>query len=195
VAATCIHPWADICVNARGRVTCCTQNHTPLGQLPDDTPADAWNSPSAERVRALIRDGRYQEAGCERECPFLRNSFAPPLRTPPSTELASMTFVPDTVDLSTATGVASQKVLLFVTSNSGAAMPAGTTIDFETYNGTINSTDSFTVTAAGESVFTITLAREAVANGLVTAPLRVRVTSGGPNGTVTNGQIDVKDDG
>ncbi len=94
MSAVCIHPWADMWVNAKGRMTCCPQNHTALGTLPADSPAKAWHGPAAQQVRRLVAAGRYEEAGCERECPFLRNSSTPPDDEPPQAEMINQPFTP-----------------------------------------------------------------------------------------------------
>lgn len=89
---TCIHPWADIWINARGLVSCCPQNGTFLGSLNEEDFESIWNNRTMQKVRRLVSQGRYKEAGCDRECPFLRGTFSSPDSLPPIDELINPLF-------------------------------------------------------------------------------------------------------
>ncbi|MBF0108093.1 MAG: radical SAM protein [Magnetococcales bacterium] len=86
-ASPCLHPWCDVWINAAGWVSCCPQNRMRWGNIRQTPLETLWNSDPARRVRQLIGSGNYQEAGCDRECPFLRGSFQGPVQTPPVAEL------------------------------------------------------------------------------------------------------------
>ncbi|MEO5328725.1 MAG: radical SAM protein [Magnetococcus sp. THC-1_WYH] len=91
-APPCLHPWCDVWINAAGWASCCPQNRTRWGNI-RQTPLDTlWNSSPARRVRHLIGIGHYEEAGCDRECPFLRGSFQGPVQVPPVAELINPLF-------------------------------------------------------------------------------------------------------
>jgi MoaA/NifB/PqqE/SkfB family radical SAM enzyme len=88
----CLHPWADLVVNARGLATCCPENRTRFGNIREKSAEELWNSEAAQKVRRLVAAGQYQEAGCDRECPFLRGRFKEPAEAPPPAELINPDF-------------------------------------------------------------------------------------------------------
>ncbi|MBF0146080.1 MAG: radical SAM protein [Magnetococcales bacterium] len=88
----CLHPWSDVWINAAGWVSCCPQNRMWWGNLRETPLERLWNSDRAGRVRRNIASGCYQEAGCDRECPYLRNSFQGPAHAPPVLELINPEF-------------------------------------------------------------------------------------------------------
>lgn len=88
----CIHPWADLWINAAGHVTCCPQNRTRFGNIHQHSLAELWNSDAAQSVRKLIANNDYQAAGCEIECPFLRGAPTAPATHPPAAELINQDF-------------------------------------------------------------------------------------------------------
>jgi MoaA/NifB/PqqE/SkfB family radical SAM enzyme len=90
----CKHPWYDVWVNADGRVTCCTQNRTTYGNLNTESFDEVWNSDNAKKVRSSVRQGKYTEAGCDPECPFLRGNPETPSISPPDEELINPKFDP-----------------------------------------------------------------------------------------------------
>ena len=57
----CIHPWADLWINAAGHVSCCPQNRTRFGNIYQHGIEQLWNSEAAQTVRRLIADGDYLE--------------------------------------------------------------------------------------------------------------------------------------
>lgn len=71
----CPHPWTTSFIMASGDTTCCTQNTTVLGNISEKPISDIWNSKSAQTLRQKISNGLYEQAGCDKECPFLRGSF------------------------------------------------------------------------------------------------------------------------
>ena len=88
----CLHPWADMWISALGRVSCCPENRTVFGSA-KDTPLDTlWNSEAAQRVRTLVAEGKYEAAGCDKECPYLRGDFSQPKQAPPAGELINPDF-------------------------------------------------------------------------------------------------------
>lgn len=83
----CLHPWFSVFVLAAGWVSCCPQNKTRFGNV-NETPIEAlWNSEPAAKLRRLLAEGRYEQAGCDPECPFLCGSFEGPRQQPPVEEL------------------------------------------------------------------------------------------------------------
>lgn len=88
----CLHPWADLWINAAGHVTCCPQNRTRFGNINQDEIEELWNSNAAQTVRRLIADGDYVAAGCEVECPYLRGRMEAPPEPPPANELINLDF-------------------------------------------------------------------------------------------------------
>ncbi|WP_415879972.1 radical SAM protein [Methylomonas sp. TEB] len=88
----CIHPWADLWINAAGHVTCCPQNRSRFGNIHQHSIAQLWNSGAAQTVRRLIAEGDYIAAGCEIECPYLRGRKDGPDKPPPANELINLDF-------------------------------------------------------------------------------------------------------
>ena len=88
----CPHPWFDVWINASGMVYCCPQNRTVNGNIISEEFSEIWNSSSSQSVRSLIANGYYEEAGCQRECLFLRGTYNPPAIHPPSDELINPDF-------------------------------------------------------------------------------------------------------
>lgn len=88
----CAHPWFDMMINAAGLVSCCPQNHAWLGNVREEAPLALWHGPKAQEVRRLIGEGRYQEAQCDRQCPYLRGAFQTPERHPPLREMINPPF-------------------------------------------------------------------------------------------------------
>ncbi len=88
----CVHPWADLWVNAAGHASCCPQNRTRFGNIHDHDLDALWNSPAAQQVRGAIATGDYVAAGCEAECPFLRGRLQTPAELPPADELINLDF-------------------------------------------------------------------------------------------------------
>jgi len=88
----CVHPWAYVLINAVGKVTCCTQNRTRLGNIHEDSLEDMWNSEAAQSVRKLIGENNYMAAGCAPECPFLRGAKSEDAVQPPAKERINLDF-------------------------------------------------------------------------------------------------------
>lgn len=83
----CLHPWFSVFVLAAGWVSCCPQNKTRFGNVIETPIEELWNSAPAGNLRRLLAEGRYEQAGCDPECPFLCGSFKGPRRQPPVEEL------------------------------------------------------------------------------------------------------------
>ena len=83
----CPHPWTTNFVLASGDVTCCTQNSTVLGNISNNLVENIWNSDAAQLLRKKVLDGQYEQAGCDRECPYLRGVFEKVLVPPDIKEL------------------------------------------------------------------------------------------------------------
>lgn len=83
----CLHPWFSVFVLAAGWVSCCPQNKTRFGNVIETPIEELWNSAPAGNLRRLLAEGRYEQAGCDPECPFLCGSFEGPHRQPPVEEL------------------------------------------------------------------------------------------------------------
>lgn len=80
----CIHPWFYLWINAAGDATICPQNRTRLGSLENLSILDIWNSTKITEIREHFLHERYEEAGCERECPYLRGEYKhTPTQIPP----------------------------------------------------------------------------------------------------------------
>lgn len=71
----CIHPWFYLWINAAGDATICPQNKIRLGSLHDKSFDEIWNNPTIKNIRKNFIAGKYEEAGCERECPYLRGTY------------------------------------------------------------------------------------------------------------------------
>jgi len=71
----CIHPWFYLWINAAADVTVCPQNRTRLGSLNDLSISEIWNTVKLQQLRKNFLEGNYEEAGCEKECPYLRGSY------------------------------------------------------------------------------------------------------------------------
>jgi MoaA/NifB/PqqE/SkfB family radical SAM enzyme len=83
----CLHPWFSVFVLAAGWVSCCPQNKTRFGNVIETPIEELWNSEPAASLRRLLAEGRYEQAGCDPECPFLCGSFKGPRQQPPVEEL------------------------------------------------------------------------------------------------------------
>ncbi|OQX19093.1 MAG: hypothetical protein BWK76_05530 [Desulfobulbaceae bacterium A2] len=90
--APCLHPWADIWVNAAGLVSCCPQNRCFWGNIHQQSVEELWNSPKSQRVRHLVAAGQYLAAGCDKDCPYLRGVARHPEVMPPVAELINPDF-------------------------------------------------------------------------------------------------------
>ncbi|WP_026602091.1 radical SAM/SPASM domain-containing protein [Methylomonas sp. 11b] len=88
----CVHPWADLWINAAGHVTCCPQNRSRFGNIHQHSIEQLWNSDAAQTVRRLVAEGDYVAAGCEIECPYLRGRKSAPAEPPPANELINLDF-------------------------------------------------------------------------------------------------------
>ena len=71
----CIHPWFYLWINAAGDATICPQNKIRLGSLEDSSFDEIWNSEKIKDIRDNFLNEKYEEAGCERECPYLRGVY------------------------------------------------------------------------------------------------------------------------
>ena len=85
----CDHPWKSLWVDSTGKTTFCPQNKTEIGNLYNNTIEEVINSKEAIKVRKLFSENKYCEAGCDKDCPFLRGSFDPPENVPPHEELCA----------------------------------------------------------------------------------------------------------
>lgn len=83
----CLHPWFSVFILAAGWVSCCPQNKTRFGNVLESPVEELWNSEPAKRVRSLLAEGRYEQAGCDAECPFLSGSYEGPKSQPAVEEL------------------------------------------------------------------------------------------------------------
>jgi hypothetical protein len=124
---------------------------------------------------------------------------------------AYISFSADSVDLTTATGDASQEVVITVVDAvHNQLMPFGTTIEAETSNGTLDGETAFTVpnnncdatdtsillpcgtNTSGRYTFRVRLIRESETNSRTLGFLTIKVTT--PAGIVTSAEIAVTDD-
>ncbi len=92
----CLHPWFSVFILAAGWVSCCPQNKTRFGNILESPIEELWNNEPAKRVRRLLAEGRYEQAGCDAECPFLCGSYKGPEEQPPVEELIYPEFERDT---------------------------------------------------------------------------------------------------
>lgn len=124
---------------------------------------------------------------------------------------ADISFSKNSVDLTTATGSASQEVVLTVVDTvHGQLMPFGTTIEAETSNGVLDGETTFSVpnnncdptdtstlyacgaNTSGRYTFRVRLIRESEPNNRTLGFLTLRVTT--PGGVVSIAEIEVRDD-
>ena len=87
VKSPCLHPWGYLWINAAGLVSFCPQNKSVLGSIHENSIAELWNNETAIHTRQLITENRYEEAQCQRECPYLRGKFTHPEESIPIPEL------------------------------------------------------------------------------------------------------------
>ncbi|WP_418357104.1 beta strand repeat-containing protein [Shewanella basaltis] len=102
----------------------------------------------------------------------------------------------DDIDLTTATGEASQTVYLFVSDLNNNTLPFGTTISASKDNGELSGTTSFTVGSNNSNrplLYSFTLTREASPNQKAIGFLTITVTT--PLGEPTSYTVNVRDDG
>lgn len=156
---------------------------------------------------ALCSENAEQSGLCSQELVFVQNSVVLVM----SGSDAAISFSKDYIDLTTATGAASQEVVVTVVDAvHGQLMPFGTTIEAETSNGTLDGETSFTVpnnncdptntsnlypcgaNSSGRYTFRVRLIRESEANNRTLGFLTIRVTS--PAGILSIGEIEVRDD-
>jgi len=83
----CIHPWFYLWINAAADVTVCPQNRTRLGSLNNLSISEVWNGEKLQKLRKNFLKGDYEEAGCEKECPYLRGSYTHAKKEIPKEEL------------------------------------------------------------------------------------------------------------
>jgi len=67
----CTEPWSGLMLRWGGRIQPCCSNSTPLGDIYKDPIEDIWNGKPMQNIRKLIREGKYKEAGCNRDCPVI----------------------------------------------------------------------------------------------------------------------------
>jgi hypothetical protein len=156
---------------------------------------------------ALCSELAEQAGLCTQELVFVQKSVVLVM----SGSEADITFDASSVDLTTATGAASQEVVVtIVDAVHGQLMPAGTTIEAETSNGTLGGVTSFAVpnnncdptdvssvlpcgaNTSGRYTFRVRLIRESDPNNRTLGFLSITVTS--PEGVVTFSEISVSDD-
>lgn len=67
----CTEPWTGLMLRWGGRVQPCCMNSTPVGDIYKDSIDDIWNSKTMQNIRQLMREGKYEEAGCHKDCNIL----------------------------------------------------------------------------------------------------------------------------
>ena len=67
----CTQPWSNLFLRCTGRVQPCCMNSTHLGKITNNSLDDVWNGKEIQRVRQLIINKKYKEAGCKSGCPAL----------------------------------------------------------------------------------------------------------------------------
>jgi hypothetical protein len=156
---------------------------------------------------ALCSEEAEQAGLCTQELVYVQKSVVLVM----SGSDANISFSADSVDLTTATGDASQEVVVTVVDAvHNQLMPFGTTIEAETSNGTLDGETSFTVpnnncdptdtstllpcgtNTSGRYTFRVRLIRESETNSRTLGFLTIKVTT--PAGIVTSAEIAVTDD-
>lgn len=67
----CTQPWYNLFVSNNGRIQPCCMNSTTLGNINTDDVQQVWNDKPIQKIRELISNHKYEEAGCHKNCNIL----------------------------------------------------------------------------------------------------------------------------
>jgi len=64
----CPLPWYGMFIGYKGKYMPCCMNHTSIGDIEKSNMDDVWNNKTFRRIRNLIKENKYDEAGCDKNC-------------------------------------------------------------------------------------------------------------------------------
>lgn len=64
----CTQPWYNLFVTNNGRIQPCCMNSSPVGNINTDDLQKVWNGAPLQKIRKLISEHNYAEAGCHENC-------------------------------------------------------------------------------------------------------------------------------
>ena len=172
--------------------------YDPLNDWPEefvDFDRDGIFNPNKNGIYngTLCSDDAEADSLCTKKLLNVRDSLVLVM----SESFANISFRPNVVDLTTATGQESQNVEIAIGGQLfNQPMPAGSTVEFSTTNGTLVGEKSIKIGNTnfdGPIVFAVTIERESDPNKKAVGMLQVKITT--PNDNISSASIPVRDDG